>query len=151
MGYDVVEASLADLTLALASGAVTSEGLVQAYLARIEAFDRAGPRLNAVVVDNPEALAEARESDRRRAPTGPSLQARVRQRTAPLRRSTRRISDGRACVADEVGSWSSRMARSTRGSRGGCTHRREEAPRRWAGVSPRDPNFPLEINRGPLA
>ena len=71
MGYDVVEASLADLTRALASGAVTSEGLVQAYLARIEAFDRAGPRLNAVVVDNPEALAEARESDRRRARGAP--------------------------------------------------------------------------------
>ncbi len=67
MAYDVVEASLADLARALASGAVTSEGLVQAYLARIEAFDRAGPRLNAIVVDNPEALAEARESDRRRA------------------------------------------------------------------------------------
>jgi Asp-tRNA(Asn)/Glu-tRNA(Gln) amidotransferase A subunit family amidase/predicted amidohydrolase YtcJ len=56
-----------DLARALSSGEVTSEGLVQAYLARIEAFDRAGPRLNAVIVDNPEALAEALASDRRRA------------------------------------------------------------------------------------
>ncbi len=45
-----------------------------AYLRRIDAYDQQGPCLNAVVVRNAEALAEARASDRRRAegrPLGP--------------------------------------------------------------------------------
>jgi len=65
--FDVVEATIADLQQALASGALTSEELVTAYQARIERYDRSGPTLNAVVVPNPHALAEARESDARRA------------------------------------------------------------------------------------
>ncbi|MGB3481572.1 MAG: amidase [Mycobacterium sp.] len=62
----MVEAGIAELRTALEAGALTSEGLVQAYLARIEAYDRRGPVLNAVVVLNPQAVEEARESDRRR-------------------------------------------------------------------------------------
>ncbi|MFF0903301.1 UNVERIFIED_CONTAM: amidase [Kocuria sp. CPCC 205316] len=62
-----MEASIAQLRAALESGRTTSEELVTAYLARIEAYDRGGPELNAVVVDNPDALAEARASDARRA------------------------------------------------------------------------------------
>lgn len=65
--YDVVEATIPELRRALRAGEVTSVGLVEAYLARIEAYDRNGPRLNAVVVDNPDALAEAHASDERRA------------------------------------------------------------------------------------
>ena len=64
---DVVEASIADLRAALEAGRTTSEELVTAYLRRIEAYDRGGPRLNALVVMNPDALAEARASDARRA------------------------------------------------------------------------------------
>jgi len=67
--FDVVEASIADLRAALESGRTTAVELVEAYLARIDAYD--GPdtetALNAVVVRNPEALAEARASDARRA------------------------------------------------------------------------------------
>ncbi|WP_375389342.1 amidase [uncultured Amnibacterium sp.] len=66
-GFDVVEASVADLQEALERGDVTAERLVHAYLARIDAYDRGGIRLNAVVVANPDALAEARASDERRA------------------------------------------------------------------------------------
>ncbi|MEX5261175.1 amidase [Kocuria sp. CPCC 205263] len=66
-GFDVVEADIAGLRAALETGRTTSEELVTAYLARIAAYDRSGPGLNAVVVDNPEALAEARASDARRA------------------------------------------------------------------------------------
>jgi amidase len=66
-GFDVVEAGVAELRAALESGRTTSEELVTAYLARIDAYDRGGPKLNAVVVDNPGALAEARASDARRA------------------------------------------------------------------------------------
>lgn len=65
--FDVVEAGIAELREALESGKTTSEELVLAYLARIEAYDQSGPKLNAVVVRNPEALAEARASDARRA------------------------------------------------------------------------------------
>ena len=65
--FDVVEADIAQLRSALEEGQVTSRELVEAYLARIEAYDRNGPRLNAVVVMNPHALEEARASDERRA------------------------------------------------------------------------------------
>lgn len=65
--FDVVEASIADLRSALVSRSVTSAELVTAYLARIEAYDRGGIGLNAVVVLNPVATAEAEASDARRA------------------------------------------------------------------------------------
>ncbi|TPW74841.1 amidase [Schumannella soli] len=67
--FDVAETSIAELRAALESGVVTSVELVRAYLARIDAYD--GPdtatALNAVVVRNPEALADATASDARRA------------------------------------------------------------------------------------
>ncbi|MDN3494950.1 amidase [Planococcus sp. APC 4015] len=61
---DVVEASIADLRAALESGATSAVELVEAYLARIDAYDG---ELNAVVVRNPDAIAEAAASDARRA------------------------------------------------------------------------------------
>ncbi|WP_439593743.1 amidase [Microbacterium sp.] len=60
---DVVEASIADLRAALESGATTAVELVQAYLARVDAYDG---ELHAVVVRNPDAIAEAEASDARR-------------------------------------------------------------------------------------
>ncbi|MBO9624944.1 MAG: amidase [Microbacterium sp.] len=67
--FDVYEASIADLRAALESGATTAVELVDAYLARIAAYD--GPdtatALNAVVVSNPAAREEAAASDARRA------------------------------------------------------------------------------------
>nr|WP_283099443.1 amidase [Pseudomonas sp. MWU15-20650] len=65
----VTEVSIAQLRAALESGQTTAVELVQAYLARIDAYD--GPQtataLNAVVVRNPEALKEAEAADARRA------------------------------------------------------------------------------------
>ncbi|WP_124420167.1 amidase [Pseudomonas sp. R2-60-08W] len=65
----VTEVSIAQLRAALESGQTSAVELVQAYLARIDAYD--GPQtataLNAVVVHNPEALQEAEASDARRA------------------------------------------------------------------------------------
>lgn len=61
---DVVEASIAELREALETGQATAVELVEAYLARVDAYDGA---LNAIVVRNPDALAEARASDERRA------------------------------------------------------------------------------------
>jgi len=63
----VVEASIADLRAALETGRVTSVGLVTQYLGRIAKYDHGGILLNAVVVRNPDALAEAEASDARRA------------------------------------------------------------------------------------
>ncbi|WP_424464749.1 amidase [Pseudoclavibacter helvolus] len=71
MSFDVVEAGIAQLRGALERGEVTSVELVEAYLARIAAYDAAGPLLNSVVVANPDALVEARASDERRAAGGP--------------------------------------------------------------------------------
>lgn len=59
--------SLEDISAALAAGEVTSEALVQAYLDRIALVDRAGPRLQAVLALNPDALVQARAIDARRA------------------------------------------------------------------------------------
>ena len=41
--YSVVEKSVAELQADMTAGHVTSEEIVRAYLARIEAIDRAGP------------------------------------------------------------------------------------------------------------
>lgn len=64
--FNVVEATIQQLREALNSGILTSEELVHLYLERIEKYDKAGIRLNSLVVMNPEVLAEARASDRRR-------------------------------------------------------------------------------------
>ena len=63
----IVEASIAELRLALETGEVTSVALVAAYLDRIAAYDRSGVHLNAVSVLNPTMFEEARASDLRRA------------------------------------------------------------------------------------
>ena len=65
----VVEKTIAELRGALEAGAVTAVELVDAYLARIDAYDAPGTAtaLNAVIVRNPDARAEAEASDLRRA------------------------------------------------------------------------------------
>ena len=60
----VEERSLADLGRALRAGDTTSEALVTGYLRRIDAIDRAGPRLNSIIAINPDAIAAARIADR---------------------------------------------------------------------------------------
>jgi amidase len=56
--------SIAELQQALAEGRTTATALTQAYLARIESYDRAGPQLNSVREVNPDALAIAASLDR---------------------------------------------------------------------------------------
>lgn len=65
--FEVSEQSIADLQEAMRTGRVTSRGLVESYLARIQAYDQAGPRLNALVTINPRAREEAEALDRERA------------------------------------------------------------------------------------
>jgi amidase len=59
----VEDATVAELQEALAERRTTASALTRAYLARIEAYDRAGPALNAVREVNPEALAIATSLD----------------------------------------------------------------------------------------
>lgn len=70
-GFEVMEATIPELQAALASGRTTSVALVDAYLARIAAYDQRGPALNAIVRVNADARAEAARLDRERAERGP--------------------------------------------------------------------------------
>jgi amidase len=70
-GFELAEATFAELQAMLAAGRLTSRGLVEAYLARIAALDRRGPALRAVLEVNPEALAIADELDAERRAKGP--------------------------------------------------------------------------------
>lgn len=63
-GFDVVEATIPDMQLAMEEGRVTSRQLVEAYLQRIALYEE---RLNAVIAVNPNALAEADRLDQERA------------------------------------------------------------------------------------
>jgi amidase len=67
---DVTEASVADLQAAMAEGRTTSREIVSLYLARIKAIDKAGPKLNAIIEINPDALAIAEALDKERKAKG---------------------------------------------------------------------------------
>ena len=68
---EVAGASITELQEAMARGVATSAEITRAYLRRIEAYDRAGPALNAMIWLNPDAEAQARALDEERARTGP--------------------------------------------------------------------------------
>lgn len=69
--FDLQTATISDVNRAFDAGALTSERLVQLYLSRIEAYDKAGPRINSVITLNREALATARALDVERKEKGP--------------------------------------------------------------------------------
>jgi amidase len=68
--YNVLEKTIPELQTAMAGGSVTSRDIVEIYLARIEAYDRRGPRINSIISVNPRALEEATALDRERASRG---------------------------------------------------------------------------------
>ncbi|SAL71441.1 amidase [Caballeronia choica] len=57
------EATIESVQTAFRDGSLTAVALVEAYLGRIEAIDRNGPKLNAIVTINPNVLDEARALD----------------------------------------------------------------------------------------
>ena len=65
--YDAFERTIPELQAAMACGEITAVELVRQYLARIEAFDQDGPKLNAMIHINPRAIEEAAALDRERA------------------------------------------------------------------------------------
>jgi len=62
----VYEASITELQSAMQAGRIHAVDLVDAYLARINAYDHAGPALNAIIRLNPNARAEAAALDAER-------------------------------------------------------------------------------------
>ena len=64
--FEFMEATIPQLQAALSTGTITSRDLVAAYLARIEAYDKRGPALNAISVVNTRALDEAAAMDAER-------------------------------------------------------------------------------------
>src|SRR5690349_19387773 len=62
-GFDVEEATIAEMQLAMQKGTVSARELVQAYLQRIRVGDR---RTNSMIEINPDALTIATELDRAR-------------------------------------------------------------------------------------
>jgi len=65
-GFGLPEATVGDLQALMAQGKASSEGITRAYLKRITEFDKAGPKLNAVIEVNPDAVALAQVLDRER-------------------------------------------------------------------------------------
>ncbi|MCX6613274.1 MAG: amidase family protein [Acidobacteria bacterium] len=68
--FEVAESTIAAQQKAMTEGRTSSKALVQSYLDRIAAFDQRGPRLNAIITINPNALKEAEALDRERAAKG---------------------------------------------------------------------------------
>ncbi len=64
--FDVMEKTITQLQDAMAAGTVTSREVVEMYLARIAAYDKQGPALNAMVALNQQALAAAGALDNER-------------------------------------------------------------------------------------
>jgi Asp-tRNA(Asn)/Glu-tRNA(Gln) amidotransferase A subunit family amidase len=63
--FRVEETTIAQIQSALRDGSLTCRGLVERYLARIDAYDKKGAALNAIVMTNPDALKTADDLDRR--------------------------------------------------------------------------------------
>lgn len=59
-------ATIGSLSADLAAGRTSSEKAVRAYLKRIAAMDRKGPRLNAIIALNPDAISQAKVLDAER-------------------------------------------------------------------------------------
>ena len=68
--YDVLEKSILQLQNDMEAGITTSEEITLAYMERIATLDQDGPRLNAVLEINPDAVFAARALDRERRQMG---------------------------------------------------------------------------------
>lgn len=68
--FHLEEATIADVHAAMRAGHLSCRQLVQLYLDRINAYDKQGPRLNAIITMNPKALAIADDLDATSKATG---------------------------------------------------------------------------------
>ncbi|MBI3400281.1 MAG: amidase [Acidobacteria bacterium] len=63
--FTLEETTIAQIEVALRDGSLTCRGLVEQYLKRIDAYDKNGPALNAIVQTNADVLKTADDLDRR--------------------------------------------------------------------------------------
>lgn len=63
MAFELIETTIDKIHAAYLSGETTCRALVQAYLDRIEAYDKRGPAINAIITINPDALKDAERLD----------------------------------------------------------------------------------------
>jgi amidase len=68
---EITASTIEDINAAFNNESLTSEQLVELYLARIEAYDDAGPAINAVLALNGQAVDRARALDAERRAKGP--------------------------------------------------------------------------------
>jgi len=66
-----MEATISEINAAYEDGSLTAERLVKLYLDRIEAYDRHGPEIRALITLNPNARKEAKALDKERRKQGP--------------------------------------------------------------------------------
>jgi amidase len=69
--FHIEETTIAQLQAAFRDGSLTCRTLVEQYLRRIDAYDKNGPALNAIVMINPDALKTADDLDRGFRQSGP--------------------------------------------------------------------------------
>src|SRR5690349_4860714 len=69
-GFRLEETTIADIQAAFKAKALTCHALVQQYLDRIDAIDKKGPAINAIILTNPAALTTADSLDKRFAREG---------------------------------------------------------------------------------
>ena len=67
----LVEATIDDMLKAMQTKLISSEELVNMYLARIAAYESTGPAVNAFIYQNPDAAVEAHQNDLHRHPGRP--------------------------------------------------------------------------------
>src|SRR5574341_2646396 len=63
MAFNTLETTIDQVPAAYKTGELTCRKLVQMYLDRIDAYDKNGPAINAIISINPEALTEADRLD----------------------------------------------------------------------------------------
>ena len=61
--FHVEEATIDGIHSAMQDGIINASMIVEAYLARIEAYDKSGPAINSVIAVNPKAVEEAASLD----------------------------------------------------------------------------------------
>ena len=67
---ELTAATIEEVNTAIDAGELNSVELVELFLDRIDAYDKQGPAINAVLTLNPEALEQARALDEERARSG---------------------------------------------------------------------------------
>jgi len=69
--FELDEITISELNQAYDSGKYSAVQVVELYISRIEALNKVGPHLNAIIAVNPDALAIAAALDSERATSGP--------------------------------------------------------------------------------